>query len=118
MNIKDVKAVLNHIAPLSLQEEWDNSGMQIDTGREEINKILVSLEITSEVIEEAIAAKAQMIVTHHPLIFHPVKRIQVDDVVGNYILRLIRAEIPVYSAHTCFDSAPGGNNEYILSNGI
>ena len=114
MKTSEIKAVLDRIAPLSLQEDWDNSGMQIETGRGEINKILVALEITSDVIEEAITKKAQMIVTHHPLIFHPVKNICVDDVVGNYILRLIRAEIPVYSAHTCFDSSPGGNNDYLL----
>ncbi len=106
---------LGNIAPLHLQEEWDNSGMQIDLGAEETDRVLVALEITSEVVEEAILKQASFIVTHHPLMFNAIKKLTADDVVGNYILRLVRAGISVYSAHTCFDSVNGGNNDYLMT---
>ena len=98
--------VLEEIAPLALAEEWDNSGMQIDTGKKEVERILVALEITERVIDEAVREKCGMIVCHHPLLFVPVRRIAPDFTVGHYILRLIKEGISVYAAHTCFDKAP------------
>lgn len=115
MKTSEFLAILDHIAPLNLQEDWDNSGLQIDLGYDEVDRVLVGLDVNSELIEEAIARKVNMIVTHHPLMFDPVKRLCPEDVTGGFIIRLVRAGIPVYSAHTCFDSAPRGNNEYILS---
>lgn len=106
--------LMDDIAPLALQEAWDNSGLQIDYGHEEVERILVALEITSDVIEEAIAKSINMIVVHHPLIFDPLRRIDTYEVEGNYLIRLIRAGIAVYASHTCFDSASGGNNDYVM----
>ena len=114
MKTSELLYVLEKIAPLQLQESWDNSGMQIDLGTEEISRVLVALEITSEVIEEAILKQADMIVTHHPLLFNAVKKLRADDVTGNYIMRLVRAGISVYSSHTCFDAVGGGNNDYLM----
>ena len=106
--------VLNDIAPLSLQEEWDNSGVQIAFGDREISRVLVALEVTKDVIREAKREHCDFILCHHPLLFHPVKCIEPEFTVGAYILELIRAEIGVYAAHTCFDKAPGGNNDYLM----
>ena len=106
--------VLNEIAPLSLQEEWDNSGMQIDCGGEEVSRVLLALEITNRVIDEAKREKCDMIVCHHPLLFTPVRQITPGFTVGDQILRLIKENISVYAAHTCFDKAPGGNNDYLM----
>ena len=106
--------ILNDIAPLSLQEEWDNSGMQIDCGSKEVSRVLLALEVTNRVIDEAKREKCDMIVCHHPLLFAPVKQITPDFTVGSYILRLIKEGISVYAAHTCFDKAPGGNNDYLM----
>ena len=112
MHIKELQQVLNDIAPLEDQEEWDNSGMQINMGRTEVNRALVCLEVTRDVIEEAISEDVDFIVTHHPLIFgEGLKRIEKNDVTGSYILDLIFTGISVYSAHTCFDSVRGGNND-------
>jgi len=106
--------VMNEIAPLSIQEPWDNSGLQIDYGNEDVERVLVALEITGDVIEEAISKKADMIVVHHPLIFSPIRCINHGKVEGDYLIRLIRSNIAVYASHTCFDSARNGNNDYLM----
>ncbi|MCR4804520.1 MAG: Nif3-like dinuclear metal center hexameric protein [Clostridia bacterium] len=106
--------VLDGIAPLSLAEDWDNSGMQIDCGGKEVSRILIALEITNRVIDEAVREHCDFIVCHHPLLFVPVRRIAPDFTVGNHILRLIKEGISVYASHTCFDKAPGGNNDYLM----
>jgi len=108
---KELIRILDEIAPLSDQEEWDNSGIQIDMGRMEVNRILVCLEITREVVEEAISEDVDFIVTHHPLIFHGLRKIDKNDVTGSNLLDLIFTGISVYSSHTCFDSTRGGNND-------
>lgn len=107
-------SILNDIAPLSLQEEWDNSGMQIDCGGKEVSRVLLALDVTNRVIDEAKKEKCDMIVCHHPLLFVPVRQITPDSTIGNQILRLIKEGISVYAAHTCFDKASGGNNDYLM----
>lgn len=114
MRMSDWLNMMNEIAPLSIQEAWDNSGLQIDYGNENVERVLIALEITGDVIEEAIAKKANMIVVHHPLIFKPIRSIDHKKVEGEYLIRLIRNGIAVYAAHTCFDSARNGNNEYLM----
>ena len=114
MRMSDWLKMMDEIAPLSIQEPWDNSGLQIDYGNEEVERILVALEVTGDVIEEAIAKKVNMIVVHHPLIFNPIRSINHRTVEGDYLIRLIRAGIAVYASHTCFDSARNGNNDYLM----
>jgi len=111
MTMKEIEQVLDEIAPLRLAEDWDNSGVQIDAGRPHIQKVLVCLEITRDVVTEAIESDVDLIVTHHPLLFSGVKRIDRSTPVGEYLLELIFTGISVYSSHTSFDSAPGGNDD-------
>ena len=113
MKFDDVVLMIEGIAPGHIQESWDNSGIQISTGKMEIGKILTSLELTDEVVEEAIREDADMIITHHPLIFGGIKRGDFRDPVGSMILKLINAGISVYSSHTPFDKIEGGNNDYL-----
>lgn len=101
------------IAPRSLEESWDNCGMQINMGNNSINRILISLEITKEIIEEAKKLDIDFLITHHPLLFHKLDVVDNNTITGNYIVELIKLGISVYSAHTTFDSAFGGNNEYL-----
>lgn len=115
MKMADWLQLMDEIAPLSSQEPWDNSGLQIDYGNQEVNRILVALEVTGDVIEEAVLKKADMIVVHHPLIFEPVRSIDCNQTEGDYIIRLIRSGISVYASHTCFDSAREGNNEHMMN---
>lgn len=114
MNMKSWLGLMDDIAPLSIQEPWDNSGLQIDYGNEEVQRVLVALEITGEVIEEAVSKITNMIVVHHPLIFDSLRSIDSATIEGDYIVRLIRSGISVYAAHTCFDSAKNGNNDYLM----
>ena len=113
-DIEAVTADIESIAPPYLAEEWDNSGFQIRCCRDgQIRRILVSLEISDDVISEAIGIHADMIITHHPLIFGKISSVDDKSVIGNYIVRLIQAGISVYSAHTSFDSALHGTNQHL-----
>lgn len=113
MRIDDFIREVEKIAPPTLQEEWDNSGIQLRASGTEISKVLVALEINDRVIDEAIGCNADLILTHHPLIFGSLKRIDGNDVTGNYIVKLIKRGISVYSTHTPFDKCLGGNNDYL-----
>lgn len=113
-DIKTIEKVMEQIAPPHLMESWDNCGFQIRCSRQQdIRKILVSLEISDELISEAIEKEADLIVTHHPMIFGKINKVDDADLTGHYILRLVQAGISVYSAHTSFDSAKDGTNQYL-----
>ncbi len=107
----DFITLLRSVVPEALQEEWDNCGIQIDLRDREIKKVLAALEISEAVIEEAAEWGADMIVTHHPLIFRPLKCVSSDRPVGSHIISLIEKGISVYSLHTSFDKIEGGNND-------
>ncbi|MDD2217524.1 MAG: Nif3-like dinuclear metal center hexameric protein [Eubacteriales bacterium] len=113
--IKETKliSILNEIAPPELAEAWDNCGFQIRTGKEDYSKILICLEITNAIIEQAKSLDADIIITHHPLLFSPIKNVDSRNVVGNYVIELIRNDISVFSLHTNFDKAQQGNNTYM-----
>ena len=114
MFIDEVKRAIESIAPVETQMEWDNSGVQICYGPREIKKILVAMEINNQVVDEALSLNADMILTHHPLFFNGVKSIHGCSSQGRQIIRLIKNDITVYSCHTPFDKAAGGNNDFIL----
>lgn len=113
MKLKEIVQIIETIAPSELQESWDNSGIQVAVDEREVSCVLTALEITDEVIQEAIDEDADMIVTHHPLIFGGVKSVDFRDMTGSYIVKLINAGISVYSVHTPFDKIEGGNNDYL-----
>jgi dinuclear metal center YbgI/SA1388 family protein len=113
INLDDLISDLRTIAPRELDEDWDNGGFQINMGNKVVNKILISLEITNDVIEEASELGVDFIVTHHPLIFKRLDVIDATTITGNYIIKLINKGITVYSSHTSFDSVFGGNNDYL-----
>jgi dinuclear metal center YbgI/SA1388 family protein len=115
MRILDLGQIIEKISPLELQESWDNSGFQIILSDREVKRVMVALEITNSVIHEAIEEKIDVIVTHHPMIFKPVKNIDHNNVTGNYVIKLIENHIDVYSSHTPFDKCQGGNNDYLAS---
>ena len=105
--------LLDQIAPLERYLEIDSSGVQIRIGKDEIRRVLVCLEMNEDVIAEAEEKNIDMIITHHPMLFHPLRRIVPEDPAGRYVLRLIRNGIDVYSSHLPFDAAAGGNNMYL-----
>ena len=115
MKKTDLLKTLDKIAPVSLAEDWDNCGMQVDLGKEEINRVLVAMEVTQSVIEKARECGADMIIAHHPLLFSyiAITSLRSGNVNENNIIDLVKSDIEVYSSHTCFDAAAEGNHDYI-----
>ena len=113
MRFEDIVNELESIAPSATQEEWDNSGIQIAVRGSGIRRIMTALEITDEIVSEAIEREADMIVTHHPLIFGELSSIDRAQIEGQYILDLVKSNISVYASHTPFDKCRGGNNDYL-----
>lgn len=101
ITVKDIYDYIDEIAPFSLQESYDNSGLIIGNMRSEVSKVLTALDVTNEIADEAIRVGAQLIVTHHPIIFRPVRSIDTS----SHIAKLIANGISVIAAHTSFDSA-------------
>ncbi|MDO4994942.1 MAG: Nif3-like dinuclear metal center hexameric protein [Bacteroidales bacterium] len=109
MKIREIIGALEQFAPLSLQDEYDNAGLQIGlTEDADASGALLCLDVTEEVIAEAAERGCNLIVAHHPLLFHAPKRIVGDDYVQRCIMQAIRSGIAIYSAHTNLDNAPGG----------
>ncbi|MDR2295429.1 MAG: Nif3-like dinuclear metal center hexameric protein [Clostridiales Family XIII bacterium] len=104
---------IEKIAPPERALDWDNSGLQINVGGAEIRRILVALDVTEAIIREAREMNVDFILAHHPPLFHKIQKIDCDSVTGRQIIELIRAGISVYAAHTSFDVAYGGNNDYL-----
>lgn len=108
--IADVLAFLEKLAPPELAESWDNVGLLVDAGRP-ATAILTTLDITPEVIAEAAQKKCELIVAHHPVIFHPFKRLTADDLPA----LLLADRISAICMHTNLDAAPGGVNDTLAA---
>ena len=110
MKIKEITQFLESIAPLSLQENYDNSGLLIGDSETEFLKALICLDITSEVIDEAIIKKCNLIISHHPLIFGKISKITPHKPTGKCIINAIKNDIAIYAIHTNFDNIFTGVN--------
>ena len=108
---KDIEHALYELAPRSYAEDWDNVGLLCGRKNKEVRKILVALDPFMDVCEEAAEVGADIIVTHHPLIFHAPSFITDHDPVGKCILFLAKHDIAAANAHTNLDNAPGGVND-------
>lgn len=106
--VKDVAAAIEGFAPLSIQEKWDNSGLCIGSPEAAVSSVLLGLDCTPELVDEAVSVGADMIVTHHPLIFSGLKKISPDDPVGLAVMKAVSAGIAVYAAHTSADKVIAG----------
>lgn len=113
IKVSDIYDFLQSIAPLELQMDFDNSGIQVGSLSQDVNIVLVALDITNAVIDEAIALGAELIVSHHPLIFGGLNNVTADGK-GAKALRLIRANISAISMHTNLDIAAGGVNDVLI----
>jgi dinuclear metal center YbgI/SA1388 family protein len=110
-DILDVFKALEELAPPELAERWDNCGLQVGPAGGKVAKILLSLDVTLPVAEEAVEIGAELIVSHHPLIFTPLQRIDGATALGRLLYYLIANRIAVFSIHTSLDSARGGVND-------
>lgn len=103
MECKKIIEIIEKICPLSAACSWDNPGLVVGDADAEIHGIVVALDATDEVIDAAIAQKANLLITHHPLIFGKISKINMQDTVGKRLMKLIRNGINCYAAHTNFD---------------
>ena len=106
MKIKEIVSALERFAPLPLQDGFDNAGLQIGLTDAEATGALLCLDVTESVIDEAVAMGYNLIISHHPLIFKGYKSITGKDYVERCILKAIKNDIVIYSAHTNLDNAP------------
>lgn len=113
--VADVEQLVGEIAPYELAEDWDNVGLLFGRAKAPVQKILVALDLTQERVEEAKALGAQLIVTHHPIMFSARKRITDQDREGRLMLSMAEAGIAHIAAHTNLDSAPGGVNDTLMN---
>jgi len=111
--IKDVVTYLEKIAPLSLQESYDNAGLIVGSFSEEVKGILVSLDCTEEIISEAIAHKCNLVVSHHPVIFSGIKKLNGKTPVERTVIKAIQHGIAIYAIHTNLDNVLEGVNKKI-----
>lgn len=110
MKIKEVAETLERFAPLPLQEGYDNAGLQVGLTAAEASGVLLCLDVTVDVIREAVAKGCNMVVAHHPLLFRGLKRIADDTLVERCVREAILHGITLYAAHTNLDNARGGVN--------
>lgn len=106
--VTQISETIEKFAPLNLQEHYDNSGLQIGNPENSVTNIMVCLSITEDIINEAIQKKCQMIVSHHPLIFRPLKQIIGQSSTEVIVAKAIKHNIVIYSAHTNLDVAYQG----------
>ena len=113
MQISEITNYIESIAPLSYQESYDNSGLLIGNHSDEIERALITLDVTEAVLDEAIAGDFQLIISHHPLIFSGIKKINGNSEVERCLIKAIKNGIAIYAAHTNLDSVIGGVNSKI-----
>ena len=113
--VRDVYDWLNQIAPFDTAESYDNAGLLLGSMSAPAERILVALDATPAVIDEAIAHQAQLIVTHHPLMFHAAKNLLEDDYEGHVIRTLIQHNISLIAAHTNLDQSPVYSGSAVLA---
>jgi len=108
MIVSDVLAILNDIAPFDKAEPWDNSGLLAGSKFNTVTNILCALDFSKDVLEEAVRMNANLIVTHHPILFSGRKNLVEDDYEGALLCDLIRKNISLIAVHTNYDIADGG----------
>lgn len=114
MKVRDIARVLEESLPLGWQEPYDNAGLVVGNPDADVSLVLVALDATEEVVEEAVEMGAGMIVTHHPIIFSPIKRLAWANRQQRTIAKAIQAGVALYAAHTNLDSAPMEGISHLL----
>jgi len=110
VKVKEVKEALERFAPLPLQEEYDNAGLQTGLLEAEVSGALLCLDVTEDVLQEAVDCGYNLVVSHHPLLFRPLRQVS-DFTLGERCVRFaVKHDIAIYAAHTNLDNAHGGVN--------
>jgi len=113
MKIREITNLIEDFAPLQLQEDYDNAGLILGNTDAEASGALVTLDVTDEVVDEAVKIGCNLILAHHPLIFKGLKKIDPNSMIGRLITKCIKNDIAVYAAHTNLDNVHEGVNRII-----
>ena len=113
--VKEIYETMCRLAPPELQMSFDNAGFLLGHGLSEVDRALLALDVTDDVIDEALSMDAELIISHHPLIFQPLKSMTDDSAAGRRLLKLAENRIAVISMHTNLDNAEGGVNDVLLA---
>ena len=108
MRVKDIVEVIEGFAPYELQEPKDNTGLQVGSPEQEVHGVMIGFDCTADLVREAADAGCDMILTHHPLLYHPLKSVDPADPTAGAVIEAVRCGVAVYSAHTSADKAEGG----------
>lgn len=103
MRCSEIMAKLEELSPVSYAEKWDNVGLLLGRKDKDVHTVMIALDATGAVVEQAVRRKADLLLTHHPLLFSPQKKICQEDFIGKRLIRLIRNDINYYAMHTNFD---------------
>lgn len=107
MQCSEIIEICRKLAPEACACEWDNPGLLAGRSDKSVKRIYIALDATDQVVDEAIEAEADMLLTHHPLIFKAIKKVNDQDFITRRLVKLIQADISYYAMHTNFDAAPG-----------
>lgn len=108
MKIRDLIRPLEELAPLSFQESYDNAGLLVGSYSQEVSSALICLDLTEEVLDEAIEKGAQIVICHHPIVFGGIKRLNGSNLVERCVMKAVKHDIAIYAAHTNLDAVHGG----------
>lgn len=114
VKVRDIYQYLDSVAPFATQMDFDNAGLLVGSEDMDVERVMVALDVTAQVVREAARKRCQLIVSHHPLIFHPLKAVNPTDPTQAVVTQLIRKNIAVISAHTNLDMASGGVNDVLM----
>ncbi len=109
--VRDIMGLMEQLAPQRLAENWDNIGLLAGSANKPVKKILVTLDVTGSVVDEAVRKQADLIISHHPVIFKPIKAVNDESWATSVVMGLLRSDIPVFCAHTNLDKADGGMDD-------
>ena len=113
ITVQHVMSIMERLAPRRLAEDWDNPGLLVGSPEQEVTGIITCLDVSDTVLQQALAHGANLIISHHPLIFHAQKAIRTDQPLGGLLAKLLQNNIAVFAAHTNLDIAEGGVNDVL-----
>ncbi|MBD5369922.1 MAG: Nif3-like dinuclear metal center hexameric protein [Bacteroides sp.] len=108
IKVKDIAKVIEDFAPKSLQESYDNTGLQVGDPEMQVSAVLLCLDITEEILDEALRRRCNMIISHHPLLFSGLKQVTGATPTQRIVARAIKEDLAIYASHTNLDSAVDG----------
>jgi dinuclear metal center YbgI/SA1388 family protein len=111
--VKDILQILESFAPADLAEKWDNVGLLVGSPQDRVTKVLIALDPTNAIVDEAITIGANTIITHHPVIFHPLPAIHTNTPAGKLLQKALANNINIIACHTNLDSALDGVNDVL-----